>query len=298
MKQLGSICLLLALTARGAADTVGEETIIVIDRAPDRDADPKARDRDRALGDAPFVTIIHAEDHPATTSVADALGASVGVQSRSLGGLGAYESISVRGAAPGHTTVLVDGIPLARLAAVTADLGRYTLSSFGQVELYRGAVPVELGGAGVGGAVNLVTRLGRGEHGERIRASLGGGSFGARHARVHYGDDHGSVRSATTIGYQGATGDYTHFTDNGTPLNPNDDAMAVRRNNGFDQIDGAARLGTDDAQGGVRVAWKHQGLPGSIAQPALAATMTTLDTIADGHGDLRVGRATARQLGY
>src|SRR5262245_65589352 len=102
MKQLGSICLLLALTARGAADTVGEETIIVIDRAPDREADPKARDRDRLLGDAPFVTIIHAEDHPATTSVADALGASVGVQSRSLGGLGAYESISVGGPQPGQ----------------------------------------------------------------------------------------------------------------------------------------------------------------------------------------------------
>src|SRR5574338_109701 len=155
MNQPGLIYLLLALAsaavARPAAaeppdgdDAIGEETIIVIDRAPDRDADPAARDRDRALGDAPFVTIIHGDDHPATTSVADAIGASVGAQSRSLGGLGAYESISVRGTAPGHTAVLVDGVPLARLAAVTTDLGRYSLDAFSQVELYRGAVPVEL----------------------------------------------------------------------------------------------------------------------------------------------------------
>src|SRR5690242_13050047 len=103
MNHRGSICLLLALTSRALADdpqTVDSETIVVIDKAPDRNADPKVRDRDRALGDAPFVTIIHADDHPATTSVADAIGSAVGAQTRSLGGLGAYESISVRGAAP------------------------------------------------------------------------------------------------------------------------------------------------------------------------------------------------------
>src|ERR1041385_1129532 len=157
MKRTGSTCLLLAaLCASASAEpdagsqTVDPETIVVIDKAPDPDAAPAARDRDRALGEAPFVTVVHADEHPGTTSVADAIGTTVGVQSRSLGGLGAYASISVRGAAPGHTVVLVDGIPLARLAAVTTDLGRYALDSFSEVELYRGAVPVELGGAGVG----------------------------------------------------------------------------------------------------------------------------------------------------
>src|SRR6185312_17424819 len=128
--------------------TSGGETIIVIDKAPDPAAVP---DRDRALGDAPFVTVIHPDDHPATASVADAVGEAVGAQTRSLGGLGAYESVTVRGAPPGHTAVLIDGVPVARIAAVTTDLGRFPLDAFGQVELYRGAVPIELGGAGVGG---------------------------------------------------------------------------------------------------------------------------------------------------
>jgi iron complex outermembrane receptor protein len=282
------------LASRAAADDT--ETIVIIDHAPGE----AARDRDRALGDAPFVTVLHPDDHPAAASVADAVATAVGAHTRSLGGLGAYASVTVRGAAPSHTAILIDGVPLARIAAVTTDLGRFALDAFGEVDLYRGAVPVELGGAGVGGALNLMTRLGPGEHGERITASLGTGSFGARHARVRYGDAYGSVVSSTTLGYQGATGDYTYFDDNSTPLNQADDGYRVRRNNGFDAVDGATRWGTADRAvvGGARVAYKRQGLPGSTINPALGAQLTTTDAIGDAAFDAGVGGATARQLGY
>ncbi|HEY0251523.1 MAG TPA: TonB-dependent receptor, partial [Kofleriaceae bacterium] len=276
------------------------ETIVVVGKVPDSEAD---RDRDRALGDAPFVTVIHSDDHAATESVADAIGATVGAQTRSLGGLGAFESVTVRGASPGHTEVLVDGIPLARIAAVTQDLGRFALGSFGQVELYRGAVPIELGGAGVGGALNLVTRLGRDERGNRITASLGYGSFGARHLRAHYGDSHGDHwASSTTLGYQGATGDYTYFSDNGTQLNLNDDSYKTRTNNAFDQVDLASRVGRTDRPTayGVRFAYRDQGLPGSANQPTLAASLSTLDAIGDARGALEFsgGNLVAKQVVY
>jgi iron complex outermembrane receptor protein len=296
MNRLGGpiVCCACAFAAGSAR---ADEIIVIEGRVPD-DPDDNDRDRERALGEAPFVTILHPDEHAATASVADALATSAGVQTRSLGGFGAYQSVSVRGAAGGHTAVLVDGIPLARLAAVTTDLGRFAIDSFGEVELYRGAVPVELGGAGVGGAVNLVTRLGRGERGERVHATLGVGSFGARHARVRYGDDHGGFRSATTLGYQGASGDYPYFSDNGTPLNKADDMTRARANNAFDQLDFASRAGTERAVAGVRVAYKRQGLPGSIAQPAFAAELSTLDAIADGRLDARVGGNDTRQLAY
>jgi vitamin B12 transporter len=272
------------------------ETIVIVDHPPGE----AARDRDRALGDAPFVTVLHPDEHPAAASVADAVATAVGAHARSLGGLGAYASVTVRGAAPGHTAILIDGVPLARIAEVTTDLGRFSLDAFGQVDLYRGAVPVELGGAGVGGALNLVTRLGPGEHGERITASAGVGSYGARHARLRYGDELGGVESSTTIGYEGATGDYTYYDDNSTPLNRADDSYRVRRNNGFDAVDGATRWGTPDRSvvGGLRAAYKRQGLPGSIAQPALEARLSTTDVIGDGAFDAGVGPATAHQLAY
>jgi vitamin B12 transporter len=317
-RQRFNVCVLLGLvlgagpTRAGADDS---ETIIVIDRAPGEGA----RDRDRALGDAPFVTVLHADDRPAAATVADAVATAVGAHARSLGGLGAYASVSVRGAAPGHTAILIDGVPLARIAAVTTDLGRFALDAFGQADLYRGAVPVELGGAGVGGALNLVTRLGRGERGERLDASVGAGSYGARHARVRYGDRHGGAQSSTTIGYQAATGDYRYFNDNATPLNPSDDMERVRRNNGFDAIDLSTRWGTappvgdaaagapgaaaDGAAirsvaGGLRAAYKRQGLPGSTTNPALDASLSTLDAIGDGVLDARIGGATAHHRAY
>jgi vitamin B12 transporter len=286
------IFVLLFASSTAFAD---DETIIVNGKAPDREA---VRDRDRALGDAPFVTVIHPDDQPATASVADAVGAAVGAQMRSLGGLGAYESVSVRGAAPGHTEVLIDGVPLSRIAAVTQDLGRFALDAFGQVDLYRGAVPVELGGAGVGGALNLITRLGRGEHGERFTASLGYGSFGARHLRVHYGDDHGAWKSSTTIGYEGATGDYTYFSDNGTQLVTADDSYKTRTNDQFDQFDLSSRIGKQGDAYGLRIAGKDQGLPGSAAQPTMKASLATLDAIGDAHHDVAIGPVVGKQVAY
>ncbi len=294
MTRTRSVCACALLL--GSASTRADETIEIEGRVPDQ----AARDRARALDDAPFVSIIHADEHGATASVADAIAASAGVTKRSMGGLGAFASISVRGASPGHTAVLIDGVPLAKLAQVTVDLGRFAIDSFGEVELYRGTVPIELGGAGVGGAVNLVTKLGRGPQGERFRASLGGGSFGARHLRLHYGDDHGRVLSAFSAGYQGATGDFSFFTDNGTPLNRTDDTTLTRSNNEFDQLDLGARVGEETGKWatGLRLLAKHQGLPGSIAQPAGDAEMSTVDVIGDGRFDASISGFRARQVAY
>ena len=281
----------LVVAVLAARPALADETIVIVD-------DAAARDRQRALDEAPFITVLHPDEHAATASVADAVATSAGAVSRSLGGLGAFQSVSVRGQAPGQTEVLVDGVPLARLAQVTTDLGRFPLEAFGQVDFYRGAVPVELGGAGVGGALNLVTRLGRAADGSRVSASLGAGSFGARHARLHYGDDHGSFKSSTTIGYVAAKGDYTYFDNNGTLLNRSDDAYRTRAHDGFSQLDASSRLGTATTSGGVRLAWKQQDLPGSTQQPSFAADLKTIDLVADARTDLAVGPAIARELGY
>jgi vitamin B12 transporter len=289
--------------------TRGEETIVIVDRPRGGPRDkigdaPGARDRGRALGDAPFVSIIHADDHAGElASLAEVLAHLAGTQVRSLGGLGGFSALSVRGAPPGHTAVLIDGVPLSRIASVTADLGRFELDGIDQVELYRGAVPVELGGAGVGGALELITRLGRGPRGERILVSTGVGSFGARHGRIRLGDElaGGRARGMLTAGYTGATGDYRYFSDGGTTLDRSDDSWPMRTNNGFDQVDVAARIGgTGEAApvGGVRATWRRQGLPGTASAPALTAGLATTSVLADGSVATTTGSATARHRGY
>ncbi len=304
-RHLSISCVLCALafaSADARADEpVSEETIFVIDAPPDRGAVDRERRGGVARHRAPSRGSI-----PAMSSVADAIATSAGATCSSLGGLGAYQTVSVRGATPGHTAVLIDGVPLAKLAAVTVDLGRFPLDAFGEVRFYRGAVPVELGGAGIGGAVNLVTRLGRGPHGERLSASLGVGSYGARHFRAHWGDEHGEsgeVLSSTTIGYQGATGDYSYYDDNGTLLNPRDDGYKQRANNGFDQLDAATRFATRERPagalaGGLRLSFKREGLPGSTAAPAPTAKLATFDGVADAKLVTPVGGWAATQLAY
>ena len=295
---------------RPSADaTVGDETIVVVGAARGGVDDlvgdaPGARDGGRALGEAPFVTIVHSDDHEGElATMAEVLGESVGVQTRSLGGLGAFASISVRGASAGHTAVLVDGVPLSRIASVTADLGRFELDGFDQIELYRGAVPVRLGGAGVGGALNLVTRLGPDDQGHELAVSLGYGSFGARHFRARYGGSHrhDSLRSVLSIGYTGATGDYSYFSNNNTTLNPNDDSYQTRTNNGFNEGDLVARIGStgDDASAlGIRVLWKDQGLPGPSWAQAIDASLSTVSLMADASTRTTISNVLCEQRAY
>src|SRR5690606_19032 len=98
-------------------------------------------------------------------------------------------SISVRGAAPGHTAISIDGVPLSTVAYAGKDLGLYELDSFSELELFRGGVPAEHGGAALGGALNFITAVGPDAQGRRLRLSVGGGSSGARHLRARWRDD-------------------------------------------------------------------------------------------------------------
>ncbi len=101
------------------AEELGVETVVIDGRAPRGGvpdlvgADPTARDRRRALATAPFVTIVHTDDHAGEPAAfAELIGATVGAHVRSLGGLGAFSSVSVRGLGSGQTAVYVDGVPL------------------------------------------------------------------------------------------------------------------------------------------------------------------------------------------
>lgn len=276
-----SAALPFALPPALLQSSVGHE-VIVIDRA----ADGATKHRRRLLSESPFVSIIDADAHRGEQlSVASALIAAPGTQVRSLGGLGTFSSVSVRGAAAGHTAVLVNGVPLSRIASVTADLGGYSLESFATVELFRGALPLELSGGGVGGAVNMVTRLGRTPDGERLRMALGSGSFGARNLNVWHGDRIANtlLATSTTVAYAAARGDFTVFSDNGTPLVTDDDGLMQRAHNGYWSVEANSRIGTVDQSwsAGVRALVKTQELPGSLYYPAQQASLATRNLIAD-----------------
>ena len=266
-----------------AAPAAADETIVVIGESPrggldDLTGDDEAaRDRRAALADGAFVTRIHVDAHAAEqATLGDVVAAGAGTHVRSLGGLGSFTSVSVRGASPGHTVVVVDGVPLSRVASITADLGKLELDSFDEVELARS-------GASLGGELALASRVGRTADGAQLWASAGAGSFGARHLRVRWGDGDRAERVATTVeaGYAGADGDFVYFDDGGTNLDPSDDAWRRRGNNGYDHVDVVARAGGPTWIAGVRGLGRSQGLPGATYAPAARATLDTASATAD-----------------
>ena len=251
-------------------------------------SDPAARESERALENPGFVTVVdiggaRGEARPMVELLAE----TVGVAVRSLGGLGGFSSVSVRGAPAAQTEILLDGVPVSRLFFTAADMASLDLAAFDRVEVHRGGVPVELGGAVLGGAVNLVTAVGpRGEE-PRDHLEVSTGSFGIRGARMVRRDALLGGRLATTaaLGYAGVAGDYRFFDDRGTPLNLADDRETERINNGYDQLDGVFRARYRVAHGslelGERLSYKEQGVPGPTGAGAEQTSLTTGRSILD-----------------
>ncbi len=285
--------LVCAGAARAQPDEQGGEVIVVPpvdtrggDKADLVSPEPRHADAERALGESGFVTVVRVDERAGeAASMAEILAATVGVHVRSLGGLGSFSSLSVRGAASGQTAVVVDGVPLARFGSASADLGRFEPASFSLVALHRGAVPVGLGGAAQASALELVTALGPARDGHRWLVSAGGGSFGARHLRGRYLGGDGTLGYHLGLGYAGAEGDFTYFDDNGTNLNPSNDRIETRKNNGYDQVDAVGRLGTGAGAwavvAGARSQWKEQGVPGSASAQSMTASLTSWSQMAD-----------------
>ena len=95
------------------------------------------------------------------------------------GGLGAFSTVSLRGAPPGQVAVYLDGAPLTSAAHGTVDVSDLPSGMVERIEVYRGMSPLGLGAATPGGAVNLVT-----SDAARVRTlRVAGGSFGTSEVR-------------------------------------------------------------------------------------------------------------------
>lgn len=243
--------------------------------------------RERALSDArrllptAFVTDLRADDRARTTeSLSELLSEAAGVHVTQYGGLGAFSTVSLRGASPGQVTILLDGVPLTSAAHGVVSLGDLPATAVERVEIYRGLGPLGLGVATPGGAVNLVTVSSPGLR----ELHLSRGSFGTWEGRATGGLERGALSLLLHAGYQGSAGDYRYLDDHGTAYNAADDTVRMRLNDRFDAWTALAnaewrprphlraRLRGD-------VFAKAQGLPGRGATPALGTRLAFLRSL-------------------
>lgn len=233
--------------------------------------------RERALSEArrrtptAFVTEVDVPRGRGTlTSVPELLQQAASVRVVQYGGLGAFSTLSLRGAPPGQVSVYLDGLPLTSAAHGVANLSDLPATLLERIEVHRGLSPLGLGVATPGGAVNLVTASQAG--GASLRAAAG--SFGTREASGGWAASRGPWSAFAHAGYQGSDGDFQYFDDNGTPFNPDDDETSTRVNGRFDAASGLARVAWSPRAGtsvSLRAEGFHraQGVPGVGAVPAL-----------------------------
>jgi iron complex outermembrane receptor protein len=229
--------------------------------------------------------------HRALETLPELLGGAPGVRITHYGGLGAFSTVSLRGAPPGQVAVYLDGAPVTSASQSVVNLADLPFMPVEKVEVYRGSSPLALGGAAPGGAINLVTSVSPEVHELRVA----GGAFGTLEAGARTGWRRGTLDGSLHAGWQRSEGNFRYLDGNGTDLNPDDDTVETRLNNGFEAATLFGTLGWS-APGGVRVqARQHllskaQGVPGLGAVPAtatrleLARSLTQLEVAGRGAG--------------
>ena len=114
-----------------------------------------------------------------------------GVEVRERGGTGAESYVSIRGASPGQTLVLIDGVRVGDPASTegAVDFGNLVAPDIERIEVLRGPQSALYGSDAMGGVINIITRRGGGPLKRSV--TLEGGSYGTLHSRgaVSGGDD-------------------------------------------------------------------------------------------------------------
>jgi len=186
---------------------------------------------DRLPSSATVVELESVRDRLTTT--AEVLSRVPGLRVQDYGGLGGFSTVSIRGSTSSQVSIYLDGLPLARAGLGVVNLADLPFASIERIEVYRGTAPAEFAGAGPGGAIQLVSRAANpsGPAHRRHSAVVGGGSFGARRfgaSQEIVGRGWSTLVVADRVD---SDGDFSFHDDDGTMHQPNDDAVATRRNN-------------------------------------------------------------------
>ena len=179
-------------------------------------------------------------------SAAEVLAALPGVQYYRQGGVGSFQTVSIRGVAAKNIVVCIDGIPLNDASGGAVDFGTIDLNQIEKIEVYKDRVPAKFGGRGIGGAINFVTKGSRpaetvlsSDERKSGRVLLSYGSHNTWEASTQLLSrltDSASVSASLSARH--SDNDYEFSSNNKTPSNLEDDFTDTRRNAEFTEYSG------------------------------------------------------------
>lgn len=138
-----------------------------------------------------------------TLDLAHAMGKISGVKIRETGGLGSDVRVSLGGFSGRHIKLFIDGVPMDGMGTAFG-LNNIPAGLAKRIEVYKGVVPIELGGDALGGAVNIVTDE---ERRSRVNISYSYGSFNTHRSNIY-------AEHTTERGLYFSLNAYQNYSDN------------------------------------------------------------------------------------
>ena len=219
-------------------------------------------------GDGAAVAVISGEQlRQRSRTVAEVVAGQAGVHALQTGGVGSPTVLSVRGATTEQLAVYFDDAPLILPDGGFVDLADLPALALERIELFRGSVPVELGGQSMGGALRLVPRQPRKLWAE---ARANAGSFGTNVLEGAVAGAGTNTRGYLALRWLQARGDFPFARDPGTAFASDDDHTAKRENNALWRVGGLATAKHKLSSNWTTSAtWLGASLHQGIAGPAL-----------------------------
>ena len=167
-------------------------------------------------------------------SLADVLATYAGIQTRQKGGMGSFQSISIRGMRGNQIAIAIDGVILQGIGA--ADLGGIDLNQYEKIEIYKGFIPAKFAANGMGGVINLVSKDAAAKGGKFY---VSYGSYNSRLLSMQASSPiTDSVFWVSNMSYRASDNNFPYLNRNGTMYNTDDDFRTRRRNAEYSQISG------------------------------------------------------------
>lgn len=130
------------------------------------------------------VTAINAKTlHNTTADISTLINTASGTRMRESGGLGSRTNINLNGFTEKQVRFFIDGIP-AEIFGSTFRANVLPVNFANRVEIYKGVVPVSLGGDALGGAINIVSNQSKRNH---LDVSYALGSFNTHMTYINTG---------------------------------------------------------------------------------------------------------------
>lgn len=260
------------------SETAAYQTTIRSHRVDDG-LDAQRRIDAQGPGFATAIDLAHEAGSRPADALPEVLARSTGVSVRSLGGLGQFSAVSLRGSTSQQVALFLDGIPLGSSIGGMVDLADLPLDLLNRIEIYRGYVPIAFGSAAIGGVINLVATP---KHGApTVSSGVAGGSYGGKELRAAVDLALTAKDSlALRAGYASSDGDFEFLNVNGTPSFPERHTMTARTNNGFER--GVGQLVYQGSRGSWRLRlqqialMKNQGIPGTAENQSTRSNLKTL----------------------